>query len=126
MRDPNICRVVRFRPYRRGMGPTFTLTLWDGGYGQMATGQDLMRYRLTMSEGKRRTVLFDGTDFGRAPSHASDSDACIESIMGFLCLRPGDTDADYFANYTEAQRAFCEAHAATLSCEVMARFGEER
>lgn len=125
MRDPNVCRVVRFTPYLKGKGPTFTLTLWDSFHGWAPTGQEYMRYRLTMSEGGKRTVLFEGTDYGRAPSDASDSDGAVQGIMCFLTLRPGDTDAEYFDNYTEAQRAYCEAHAEALSCEVLNRFGEE-
>jgi len=45
--------------------------------------------------------------------------------MSFLTLRPGDTDDEYFAAYTEAQRAYCGQHAEALHCEVLARFGEE-
>jgi hypothetical protein len=41
---------------------------------------------------------------------------------GRLILRPGDTDADYFADYTDGQRAFCAAHAEALACEVYSRF----
>ncbi len=42
--------------------------------------------------------------------------------MGFLTLRPGDTDPDYFEDYTPEQHAYCDAHAEALSCEVSARF----
>jgi hypothetical protein len=124
MRDPNICRVVRFAPYRKGAGPTFTLTLWDGNYGRFDSGQEKTRYRLTMTEAGKTTVLFEGHDFGRAPSDASDSDGAVKGIMGFLTLRPGDTDADYFAEYTPEQLAFAQSHAEALSMEVVARFGE--
>jgi hypothetical protein len=54
-----------------------------------------------------------------------DSDDAVKSVMGWLTLRPGDTDSDYFADYTAEQMAFCEQHAETLGCEVMARYGEE-
>jgi hypothetical protein len=121
-----------FRPYAKGMGPVFTLTMWDtgrAGYG----GKWLLGYRLTMTErfnaefepARVRTVLFEGEDFGCSPLHAIDSDATVEGIMAFLTLRPGDTDADYFANYTPAQRDYCALHAEALSCEVQRRFCDE-
>lgn len=61
-------------------------------------------------------ALFEGEDFGCAPGTSIDSDECLRSILGFLTLRPGDTDPDYFADYTEAQRAFAEGDAEDLVC----------
>jgi hypothetical protein len=61
------------------------------------------------------TLLFLGTDFYCAPGDAVDSDEMIRSLMGFLTLRPGDTDDDYFADHTPKQRAFTESSA----CEVL-------
>jgi hypothetical protein len=70
------------------------------------------------------TVLFEGTDFAGSPMHADDSDDTIRSLMTFLTLKPGDTDADYFEGYTDAQRDYCSAHAEALSMEVTNRYGE--
>ena len=42
--------------------------------------------------------------------------------MGFLTLRKGDTDAEYFENYSQEQTEFSEAHAESLGCEVYNRF----
>jgi hypothetical protein len=39
--------------------------------------------------------------------------------MGFLTLKPGDTDSDYFAEYTPEQMDYCQRYAESLSCEVM-------
>jgi hypothetical protein len=75
------------------------------------------------SQGKT-TILFSGSDFGCSPMHAIDSDDTIAGLMGFLTLRPGDTDDEYFDNYTDAQRDYADHYAETLSCEVMTRFGE--
>ncbi len=44
--------------------------------------------------------------------------------MGFLTLRPGDTDQEYFDGYTDNQLQYADEHAETLSCEVCSRFGE--
>jgi hypothetical protein len=54
--------------------------------------------------------------------NADDSDETVRGLMGFLTLRPGDTDDEYFENYTKAQRRYCDMHAEDLSCEVEARF----
>ncbi len=109
-------RSVRFTPYRRGHGPRFCLTVYDT-FKRDSLGKNVLAYRLTMN-GRE---LFTGADFACAPGHAIDSDSCIECLMGFLTLRPGDTDADYFANYTAEQKAYCEQHAETLAGEVSAR-----
>jgi hypothetical protein len=74
-------------------------------------------------EGRPRT-LFEGEDFACSPCHAIDSDECIASLMGFLTLRPGDTDAEYFESYTPQQIDYCEQHAEALAGEVYSRFGE--
>lgn len=110
-------RVCRFRPYRPGMGPSFGLTTWATD-GTDDRGQTQIAYRLTMRDNAVTTVLFDGTDFHGSPMHADDSDATVVALMEFLTLRPGDTDADYFANYTPAQMAYVTAHAESLYGEV--------
>lgn len=133
----DILRVVLFRPYRKGMGPAFVLTMWH----TRATddrGQTYIGYRLTQAIARRThtqpkqcpgeyaaLVVFEGRDFAGSPMHADDSDATVNGLMGFLTLRPGDTDAEYFADYSPAQKEFCEQHAESLSCEVQARFCDE-
>ena len=115
----DIVRRCVFRPYRRGFGPAFYLTVWDT-HRRCETGQSLLGYRLR-AEGK---TLFGGEDLGCSPMHAIDSDECMASLMSFLTLQPGDTDPDYFADYTPAQLEFCDQHAEALSAEVNSRFGE--
>jgi hypothetical protein len=75
-------------------------------------------------KGAPAVELFNGEDFAGSPMHADDSNATVASLMGFLTLRPGDTDSDYFRTYTSAQLEYCSAHAETLSCEVTCRYGE--
>ncbi len=118
-------RRVRFAPYRRGMGPRFTLTLWEAPSN--ASHREMLGYRLRMvGEGKPARTLFEGEDFGCSPLHATDSDEAVEAIMGFLTLRPGDTDPEYFAGYTAEQADYCAQHAEALGLEVYCRFGEGR
>lgn len=122
------CRRVIFRPFAR---MRFTLTLWDNEPCDSA-GKQRMRYRLTMSGFDVATrknfgdgvVLFYGSDFYCSPLHATDSDETVKAIMGFLTLRPGDTDNDYFSGYTDLQKDYCENYAEYLAMEVERRFGE--
>ena len=126
----DILRKVRFQPYRKSMGPVFRLTTWDTNRKDYM-GKWLLGYSLVMVEsfavcGRKHTVLFEGEDFGCSSLHAVDSDATITAIMSFLTLRPGDTDRDYFAGYTQAQLDYCAQHAEALSCEVEHRFPEDQ
>ena len=114
---PTIIRLVRFRPYRRCHGPTFSLALYE------VPGQsERIGYTLRQHEHGLTTMLFDGCDFRPSPLHAWDSDETVAAIMGFTTLRLGDTDREYFENYTAEQTAFRDTHAEALACEVYARF----
>jgi len=91
------------------------LRTWDtgrtAGNGMMArsrTGYDFMS-----PDGER---IFRGTDFRCSPCFAEDSDDALRALLGFLTLRPGDTDAEYFERYSPAQRAFAESS----DCELLA------
>jgi hypothetical protein len=118
------CEVIRrewFAPYRDG--PGFRLTVWDTR--RTIGGKHRLGYRLALIEPGTIAHLFEGEDFGAPPMYAIDSDQTVAALMGFLTLRPGDTDRDYFANYTPAQLDFCSQHAEALSAEVFARFGDD-
>jgi hypothetical protein len=71
---------------------------WIIGYAFYLPGQD--------------SPLFVGEDCGVAPSDAIDSDAALVSVLGWLTLKPGDTDSDYFAAYSPEQLAWCESNEA--------------
>jgi hypothetical protein len=118
-------RRVILRPYLKGAGPVFTLETFATARSDWR-GQTKIAYRLLQRDpGSRRPrIIFEGSDFSGSPMHADDSDATIASLLGFLTLRPGDTDRDYFEAYTPEQLEFCEQHAETLSAYVGDRFGE--
>lgn len=112
-------RTVKLSPYLKGMGPTFTLRIGDPVY---STGRDKLSYTLTMHDSGESTVIFEGSDFGPSPLHAWDSNDTVYALLGFLTLRPGDTDAEYFEGYTAEQTLFAQEHAEVLSCYVSDRF----
>lgn len=104
---PELLRRVTFRPYGKWR-PFFTVCLYD----RVAPFESKKQAYQLKQGGK---LLFSGEDFGPAPMHCIDSDHAVEALMSFLTLRPGDTDEDYFKNYTPEQLAFCDEHAEALS-----------
>lgn len=115
---PERLRTIRLTPYRPNQGSRFSLTTWDTG--QRSNGRPLLQYRLCM-DGK---PLFQGSDYSPSPLTCIDSDESLFELLVFLTLRPGDTDPEYFENYTPDQMAFCDAHAEALQMEAIHRFGD--
>lgn len=75
-------------------------------------GQSFIAYQLLSPEG---LAIFDGSDFAGSPLHADDSDQTLRALLGFLTLRLGDTDCEYFDDYTPEQIAFRNGPAELLS-----------
>lgn len=98
----------------------YTLNVFDT-YTTDSLGKSRLAYVLKQ-DGR---VLFEGSDFCCSPLHCINSDECMNSLLGFLTLKPGDTDKEYFAEYTVDQMAFAEGDAEYLSYEVMSRFDKE-
>ena len=106
------------------MGPTFTLRVYQMEMIRR-DGKTAVGYTLKQHQAGKTTTIFDGSDIGLSPMDAVDSDGAVETVMGFLTLRRGDTDSDYFDNYTSKQLEFSETHAESLGCEVSSRFGQD-
>ena len=122
MYERELIRTVRFTPYRKGQGPRYTLRLYDLNRTR-PDGKYALGYKLT-EHNRVSHVVFEGEDFGCSPLHAIDSNETVRGIMGFLTLRLGDTDREYFIGYTPAQIEFRDQHAEALDAEVYSRFGE--
>lgn len=108
-------RTIKLTPYRDGMGPQFTLSIFDTGRrdnrGQTTIAYDLVQLGQT---GESDETIFEGSDFNGSPMDADDSADTLANLLGFLTLRPGDTDPEYFEDYTDRQLEFCDDHAETL------------
>jgi hypothetical protein len=119
-------RTVRLSPYRRGAGPTFTLELWDLQTTDSA-GRYGVGYKLTEKRPgqKRARTLFECKSPPCAVyAHlAVDSDAMVLDVIRWLTLKPGDTDAEWFANYTKDQLDFANSDAEALQVTAEDRFG---
>lgn len=119
----DVIRRIEFRPYLDGMGPTFRLIMWDTH--RTRSGKSVLGYRLQQIDvSGKRTTLFKGEDFGCSPCLSIDGRESVAGLMTFLTLRPGDTDPEYFADYTPQQLAYCSEHADALGAHARYRFGE--
>ncbi len=73
-------------------------------------GRWVLAYELKLN-GK---LIFDGEDFHCVRTECVDSDAVCASILHFLALKPGDTDEEYFKDYTPEQLEWVSDHGDTL------------
>lgn len=60
-------------------------------------------------------VIFEGSDFRSGCGAPIDYADAARTLMGFLTLREGDTDADHFDRYTPEQIAWRDEYAEDLS-----------
>ena len=86
---------------------TYTVTLRETA-GRMKTGQIKTAYQLIAPDGK---VVFSGNDLGCSPMHKPEGKDNAIALLGFLTLKPGDTDDDYFEKYTSIQLKWCKSDA---------------
>jgi hypothetical protein len=54
-------------------------------------------------------TLFEGEDYRPSPCHGDHTEESAKGLLGFLTLRPGDTDSEYFDKYTEAQMRWAKS-----------------
>jgi len=78
-------------------------------------GKWCLAYRLSLDIGNEENIIFAGADFRCSPLDAVDSDATVAGLLTFLALRPGDTDREYFEDYTPAQLDFADHYGEELS-----------
>lgn len=105
--DHDLLRHVRVEAT---IGRPFTLQMYATPRSD-ARGQTIIGYEFKGPDG---ATIFAAEDFAGSPMDSDDSDASVRSLLGFLTLRPGDTDREYFDKYNEAQRAFAATDAEAL------------
>lgn len=83
----------------------YTLRTWDTNEREPGRfGKSRIGYEFRDPTGR---ILFKGDDYF-VPG-VVDDDESLRGLLGFLTLRPGDTDAEYFDGYTDSQMAFAES-----------------
>jgi hypothetical protein len=88
------------------------LELWS--HGRTADGRIRWLYRLS----RRNRTIFSATDISSPLGTVLTADAliaCARTVLTFLTLCPGDTDAEYFDGYTRAQITWRDRFAEELS-----------
>jgi len=105
-----------------GDGEIHRLTIWDT-YRTDTLGKSILGYRLLDRVGN---VIFEGEDFCCSPLHAIDSDDALAGLLTFLSLQPGDTDDEYFEDYTDEQLEYVAGYGECLSLLYASDNAEER
>jgi hypothetical protein len=121
------CHLVRtetIEPYLPGRGPSYRLTIGRTGAFD-GRGVEHLCYELVEISEDKNTLLFSGDQFSPSPMFAQHDARVVTALMSFLTLKPGDTDAEYFTDYTPSQLAFADEHGEAVFVEVVERFGED-
>jgi hypothetical protein len=88
----------------------FRLLLWDTNTRVASGPQSRLAYQFF----HKGELIFQSADYGCSPMHAVDSDECVAALLSFLALRPGDTDSEYFKDYSIQQMAFAQSYGEEL------------
>ena len=81
----------------------FTLRLFD--FHNMQRSRTQLSYEFLDNEVK----IFSGHDYGIPPTRSIDDDAAVFGLLGFLVLKAGDVDAEYFEDYTEEMQEWSDS-----------------
>jgi hypothetical protein len=92
-------------------GHGFKLVMFDGN--RTSYGKNVVDFKFFHND----ELIFESW-VGCSPMHAIDSDQATGAILAFCSLRPGDTDPEYFEDYSERQLEFCKEWGETLSLYV--------
>jgi len=101
--DESLLRAVRVEGYE--------LYLYDTGE-YLPRGHHRLTYVFKAPDGE---VIFPNGYIGIPIGNPIDSDEVVRSALGSVTMRPGDTDDEYFEDYTPRQMEFVEADAEELS-----------
>ena len=106
----------RYEHLRTWKQESFELRLYETGRVDRH-GKSFLAFEFFDREfqGEDTVPLFHGEDFCCSPLHAVDSDATVATLLSFLGLSFGDTDAEYFAGYSSRQLAWRDDRADVLS-----------
>lgn len=91
-------------------GKPYRLEMWYLGTYPLEWGRVRVGYRFHHGE----ELIFEGDEYSPSPSMVFDGDESVAGLLGFFGVRPGDTDPEYFEDYTERQLEWVARHADTL------------
>ena len=123
MSNVNVAFTLRVRLYRPEHDARLvTITAYDDLVPQWDSAG---RVRLTVEVKHGSTVVFPKGQLTCALHGTSDSIEAKELVMSLVAMQPGDTDADYFADYTPEQLAWVTEHGETLDMVCDTRYRDE-
>lgn len=99
----------------------------EGPYTYSDTGHTRLDVRVRCgAKGKplREIFPFGATYCGVSRYTSIDGDDAKALVLSLVSMKPGDTDADYFANYTGLQLAFADEYSDEITMISEYRFGE--
>lgn len=96
----------------RGFAVSLTLNREDSRKAERPSYDYIVE---TPPMGKIQYVLFEGKQYCPSPFDLGDNDKIIDGLLFFICLRPGDTEQEYFKDYTPEQMLWAQS----LECEMI-------
>lgn len=112
--------VFRRRPdLLRTLGP-MQVALWYTGQEPDGFHREIYSYRMWDLEWDPETHLFQGEGFMPGAGH-EESEVKVLDLLDFLTLSEGDTDDEYFKDYTKRQLKWRDERAADLNLEVQVK-----
>lgn len=83
------------------------------------------RIRLAVEVREGGKIIFPKGQLYCALHGSSDGIRARELVLSLVAMKPGDTDADYFADYTPEQLEWAEAHSDDISMVRESRYCDE-
>lgn len=100
----------------------------EGPYAYSETGHTRIDVRVRCgAPGKplREVFPFGATYCGVSRYSSMDGDAAKALVLSLVGMRPGDTDSDYFASYTDLQLGFASKYGDELDIVSEERYGTQ-
>lgn len=115
-------RLFQLRLFLRRNEPRVIVNCYHDGFDSRGA----YKYQLEVRQGGKVIFPVDGPLHGTYfPCWSSDGPNAKEHTLNHLSIKPGDTDDDFFANYTPEQLAFVEKYGEDISCEKERRYCDE-
>jgi len=119
--DPNLAFTLRVRLFRREHDARLIVIKAFDDLGWDSAG----RVKLSCEVSHGGKVIFRRGQLYCAVHGASDGIEARELIMSLVAMKPGDTDEDYFSDYSPEQLEWVSKYGESLGCERESRYCDE-
>lgn len=118
MTDANVCFVLKLALFLRSHDPRLVIIRAFDDLGW----DDAGRVKLTVEVRHGGKVIFPRGKLTCALHGSSDGLKARELVLSLVAMRPEDTDADYFADYTPEQLEWAETYGELIGAERETRY----